>query len=151
VRCSVITFRRSFYGAILLLFILLISRVDARKPATVSLTVSVSDESGSVVPRAAVTIVNEAKQTKVTRDTDENGHAVLSVEPGSYRFSVNVPGFREWHQQIGIENADSRGIEVKLKAGGCPPGPCLTVYNVPQWLNELMPMSPPLDSVWVEE
>jgi hypothetical protein len=147
----VITFRRSFYGVILLLFILLIPRVDAQKPATASLTVSVTDESGSVVPRAAVTIVNEAKQTKVTKDTDENGHAALSVDPGSYRFSVNVPGFREWHQQIGIKNADSRRIEVKLKVGGCPPGPCLTVTNVPQWLNELMPMSPPSDSVWVEQ
>jgi hypothetical protein len=140
--------RKSFHAAILLLFIFLTSRVDAQEPATASLTVSVTDESGSVVPRAAVTIVNEAKQTKVTKDTDENGHAVLSVEPGSYRFSVASPGFREWHQQIGIENADSRRIEVKLKVGGCS-GPCLTV--VPQWLNELMPMSPPLDSIWVEQ
>ncbi len=147
-RCSVITFRRSFRGAILLLFILLISRVDARKPATGSLTVSVTDESGSVIPRATVTIVNEAQQVKVTKYTDESGRATLSVDPGSYRCSVSTPGFREWHQQIGIENADSRRIEVKLKVGSC--GPCLTVY-VPQWLNELMPMSPPLDSVWVEQ
>jgi hypothetical protein len=146
-----VIFRRSFYAAILLLFIFLTSRVDAQEPATASLTVSVTDESGSVVPRAAVTIVNEAKQTKVTKYTDENGRAALSVDPGSYRFSVNVLGFREWHQQIGIENTDSRRIEVKLKVGGCPPGPCLTVYSVPQWLNELMPMSPPLDSVWVEQ
>jgi Carboxypeptidase regulatory-like domain len=149
VRCSlIIIFRGSFYAAILLLFILLISRVEAQGPATASLTVSVTDESGAVVPRAAVTIVNEAKQTKVTKDTDENGRAALSVDPGSYQFSVNVPGFREWHQEIGIANADSRRIEVKLKVGSC--SPCLTV-SVPQWLNELMPMSPPLDSVWVEQ
>ena len=143
-----ITFRRSFYGVLLLLFVLLIPRVDAQKPATASLTVSVTDESGAVIPRATVTIVNEAQQVKVTKYTDENGHAALSVDPGSYRCSVNVPGFREWHQQIGIANADSRRIEVKLKVGSC--GPCLTV-NVPQWLNELLSMSPPMDSVWVEE
>jgi hypothetical protein len=129
------------------LFILLISRVDAQKPATTSLTVSVTDESGAVVPRATITIVNEAKQIKVTKYTDENGRAALSVEPGSYRFSVNVPGFREWHQQIGIENADSRSIEVKLKVGGCPPGPCLTVTR--EWPDALEPVSPPLDTLWV--
>jgi hypothetical protein len=131
------------------LFILLISRGEAQGPATASLTVSVTDESGAVVPRAAVTIVNEAKQTKVTKDTDENGHAALSVEPGTYRLSVNVPGFREWHQPIGIENANSRRIEVRLKVGGCPPGPCVTVTR--EWPDALEPVSPPMDSVWVDQ
>ncbi len=113
-----------------------------------SLTISVTDESGAVVQRAAVTILNEAKQTKVTKDTDENGRVALSVEPGSYRFSVMSPGFREWHQQIGIENADSRTIEVKLTPGSC--SPCLEVQVFPWW-NKLMPISPPMDDVWVDE
>jgi hypothetical protein len=143
----VITFRRCFYGVILLLFVLLIPRVDAQKPATASLTVSVTDESGAVIPRATVTIVNEAQQVKATKYTDENGRAALSVDPGSYRCSVSTPGFREWHQQIGIENADSRRIEVKLKVGGCPPGPCVTVTR--EWPDALEPVSPPMDSVWV--
>jgi Carboxypeptidase regulatory-like domain len=150
VRCSLIISRKSFYAAILLLFIFLTSRVDAQEPATASLTVSVTDESGAVVPRAAVTIVNEAKQTKVTKDTDENGHAALSVEPGSYRFSVKDPGFFEWHEQISVENAITRKIEVKLKVYSCPPGPCITV-SPPLWWNELIPVSPPMDSVWVEQ
>jgi hypothetical protein len=123
-----------------------------RAARDVSLTIQVTDITGAVIPGAHVTLIsNDATQTNLDGDTDENGRAVLSVNPGGYRLSVSSPGFFKWRQQIDVQDAASRKVEVKLTVGSCPPGPCVTVGPAQQWLNDLMPTSPPTDSIWIEE
>jgi hypothetical protein len=125
--------------------------LGAQTAREVSLTIQVTDITGAVIPRAHITLIRDEK-TKiwVHAQTDENGYAGLSVKPGSYRFFVTSPGFFNWDEQIDIGDAAPQKIEAELRPGSCPPGPCVTVDHVQQWLNEL-PTSPPMDSVWVEE
>jgi Carboxypeptidase regulatory-like domain len=126
--------------------------LEAQATRDVSLTVQVTDISSAVIPRAHITLIrDETTETKVEADTDENGYAGLSVKPGSYRLSVASPGFSNWHKQIDVGDAVWQKIEAELKPGSCPPGPCVTVSRGQQWLDQLMPISSPLDSVWVEE
>src|SRR5690348_14492858 len=64
--------------------------------AFTSLTGTVSDPSGAVVPGASITIVNDA--THATRQTvaDSQGrYSLLQVEPGTYTVTAKAAGFAE--------------------------------------------------------
>jgi Carboxypeptidase regulatory-like domain len=124
--------------------------LGAQSARDVSLTIRVTDVTGAVIPRAHIALIrDETTKIWVEAETDENGYAGLLVKPGSYRFSVASPGFFDWHEQIDVGDAAAQKIQVKLTVGSCPPGPCVTVGT--EQLNELMPISPPMDSIWVEE
>jgi hypothetical protein len=126
--------------------------LGAQTARDVSLTIRVTDVTGAGIPRAHIALIrSETTKIWAEAETDENGYAGLSVKPGSYRFSVASPGFFDWHEQIDVGDAAAQKIQVKLTVGSCPPGPCVTVGPAQQWLNELMPTSPPMDSIWVEE
>src|SRR4051812_25977927 len=61
-----------------------------------SIVGTVEDPSGSVVPKASITIVN--KQTGAIRDAsaDEAGRfSMLNVSAGTYDLKVTAPGFRQ--------------------------------------------------------
>jgi Carboxypeptidase regulatory-like domain len=123
--------------------------LGAQTAREVRLTIRVTDVTGAVIPRAHIALIrDETTKIRVEAETDENGYAGLLVKPDSYRFSVASPGFFDWHEQIDVGDAAARKIQVKLTVGSCPPGPCVTVGRE---LNELMPISPPMDSIWVEE
>ncbi len=64
--------------------------------AVTSLTGTVSDPTAAVVPKASITIVNEA--THATRSTlsDSAGrYSFLQVEPGTYTVTAKAPGFAD--------------------------------------------------------
>ncbi|MBZ5725699.1 MAG: carboxypeptidase-like regulatory domain-containing protein [Acidobacteriia bacterium] len=64
--------------------------------ALTSLTGTVSDPSGAVVPGATVSIVNEA--TNLTRNTTADSvgrYSLLQVEPGTYTVTAKAPGFAD--------------------------------------------------------
>src|SRR3954454_11454425 len=61
-----------------------------------SIVGTVEDPSGSVVPKATVTVVN--KQTGAIRETaaDEAGRfSILTLPAGAYDLKVSAPGFRQ--------------------------------------------------------
>ena len=60
-----------------------------------SIVGTVEDPSGSVVPKATITIVNKATGTSRDAATDEAGRfTILNVLPGTYDMKVTAPGFR---------------------------------------------------------
>lgn len=66
---------------------------------TATLTGSVTDPSGAVVPSATVQIVNTA--TQITKETaaDAQGRFLFSfLQPGSYQLNVSANGFSTYHQ-----------------------------------------------------
>jgi uncharacterized membrane protein len=129
-------------------FVILSAFAGAQEARNTPLIVSVTDMSGAGVRSAHITLTRDETTTEIKVDADENGRAEINVEPGSYRLSVGSPGFFNSHQQIEVRDA-SQNIEVKLRVGSCPPGPCLTVYFQPWPPGALEPTSPSLDTLWI--
>ena len=85
--------RRFFLVPLLALF--LTSAVFASGP-TGTITGTVTDPSGAVVPKARITVINEA--TNATRDAEANGDGDFTVAllpPGRYRVTAEGAGFRK--------------------------------------------------------
>ena len=85
-----------------------------------SLVGAIEDQSGSVVPKATVTIINKA--TGLTRETaadDQGRFSLLNVVAGSYDLKVSAPGFRtitETDVTIAINSVTRRDLRLEVGA-----------------------------------
>jgi len=81
------------------LFIALLLACPLAAPAqqeTATITGEVKDASGSVVPKATVTITNTATNISVKTETNDLGsYTVPSLKPGSYLVTVEKEGFKK--------------------------------------------------------
>jgi hypothetical protein len=105
--------------ALLLVFVLLASSGFAQQ-LTGTLSATITDAAGAVVPNAKVTMKNDQSGDVRTTVTNGSGYfTVTAVQPGSYSVTVEAAGFKTW-QQTGIVFAqgDSRTLpSVKLDVG----------------------------------
>jgi len=63
--------------------------------ATGSISGTIADPSGAVVPGAKVTVVNMATNTASTAETNnDGGFALRSLPPGTYKITIEAPNFR---------------------------------------------------------
>ncbi len=68
---------------------------------------TVADQSGALVPNATVTIMNVGTEIQTTQVTDQNGSFVASALPfGNYVITANATGF-----------AESKSAQIKLNVG----------------------------------
>lgn len=82
-----------------------------------SVTGTVTDASGAVVPNAAVTLTNESSKDSRKGLTNAEGFFTFAaVPPGSYAVSVEMRGFRKWEQrEIPMNLGDRRDVHVALQ------------------------------------
>src|ERR1035437_9314268 len=87
--------------ALLLVFVLLASSGFAQQ-LTGTLSATITDAAGAVVPNAKVTMKNDQSGDVRTTVTNGSGYfTVTAVQPGSYSVTVEAAGFKTW-QQTGI-------------------------------------------------
>jgi hypothetical protein len=96
---------------------------------TTSIVLSVKDQSGAAVANAHVQIVPQPDNIGKNLTTDGDGKLSLGVPPGSYDLRVESSGFMTATKRIEAIAATPQVIEIVLKVGSCPPGPCLVVSN----------------------
>jgi hypothetical protein len=97
------------WGITLLIAGLFLFAPVAHAQTLASVTVTVQDQSGGVIPRASVTLVSQATGLRRETPTDENGVGrIIGVPPGEYELRVESKGFktgsRIFRLQVG-ENA----------------------------------------------
>lgn len=85
-----------------------------------SLSATVFDQSGAVVPHAKVVLSNEA--TGAGRETVSNGSGFFNlpaIQPGSYTLTVTAPGFSVWQREnIVFNQGESRTLaDLTLRLG----------------------------------
>jgi len=84
-----------------LLFTFLFSSLSLLgQSATGSISGTVADSSGAVIPKATVVLTDEA--TKGKRDSVSNNAGIFnfpSVYPGSYTLTISADGFRTWEER----------------------------------------------------
>lgn len=84
-----------------------------------SITGFVKDPSGGVVPKAKVTITNEATSVKQTTQTNESGYYVMTnLAPGSYTVTAENPGFKKFSSgQNQLQPNSTLSVDIALAVG----------------------------------
>ncbi len=84
-----------------------------------SITVSVTDQQGAVVPGAAVTLTEIEKNVKRAEITGSEGSYVFTgIAPGNYVVTVSAKGFREVKSSVLTQTASqSQRFDAKLEIG----------------------------------
>ena len=79
----------------------------------------VTDESGAVVPRATVTLVNTATNDRRVLTTSEAGEFVMAqLPPGDYTLTTEMAGFnKEVRSGIVLETGQQARRDVVLRVG----------------------------------
>src|SRR5262245_34639289 len=70
---------------------------------------TVADPGGAVVPGASVHVTEEAKKFTLEAITDETGRFVFAqVPPGTYTITVEIPGFKRFERRNVAFSANDR-------------------------------------------
>jgi Carboxypeptidase regulatory-like domain len=79
---------------------------------TGSLSGTVTDSTGAIVPHANIVLLNEATRDERTTTSNTVGHFTFAaVEPGTYTVTVTAPNFKTWKQPgIPMNPGDIRDI-----------------------------------------
>jgi len=106
--------------ALIALFLLAPSSSSAQVGGSGSIQGTVLDTSNAAVPGATVTATNIATGIETIRQTTEAGvYALTPLQPGSYRVTVTLDGFRTFVREGVIVDALSVvGLNVTLQVGG---------------------------------
>jgi hypothetical protein len=101
------------------LCMLLPFQLHAQNSATSTITGTVTDPTGAVVPAAAVSVVNEATQVVVSVKTTAAGDFTAPfLKPGSYEVTVTHPGFESFkHSHIDLPLDQTVRVDARLTVG----------------------------------
>ncbi|MGA7315666.1 MAG: carboxypeptidase regulatory-like domain-containing protein, partial [Silvibacterium sp.] len=85
-----------------------------------SISGTVKDSRGAVIPKAAVTVINTDTGAQRSRDTDSNGtYTFPALPPGHYTVEITVPGFKLYRRSdITLDANSALVIPVSLVVGG---------------------------------
>src|SRR5579875_317283 len=84
-----------------------------------TITGTISDPAGAVVPGAAIEVKNSDTGVVYRGGASPTGNYVIQVPAGTYEISVNAPGFKKFvEQNIQVIVATSTRTDVKLEVGG---------------------------------
>src|SRR5579884_2291439 len=107
--------------AVLVCIVFLFASAMRGQLTTGSLSGTVADQSGAVVPNARVTLTNEASHdTRLTTSNSAGYFSFAAVQPGSYTVTIDANGFNIWKQSvIPMNPGDIREVSgIKLTTGG---------------------------------
>ena len=104
-------------GSFILSFLILSTLANAQSLGT--LTGTVTDPSGAVVPKAKVTLRNEGTgENRATVSNDAGYFSFASITPGTYTVKVAVSSFKAWeHKGIPVRPGDVRDVSASLQIG----------------------------------
>jgi hypothetical protein len=115
---------RSYFARISILatlaFLALMGSVGFGQTTSSSLSGTVLDVTGAIVPKANVTLVNETSgDTRQTVSNGEGYFAFNAVPPGSYSVKVEMQGFHAWEAKgVVLNSSDQRKLAgIKLQPG----------------------------------
>ena len=103
----------------LLSVLLVCSAAAFAQTATGTITGTISDPAGAVVPNAPLELKNSATGTVYQTVSSSTGNYTLSQLPAAtYELTVNVPGFKTHvRQNLGVQAAQTIRIDVVLEVG----------------------------------
>ena len=86
--------------------------------STGSVSGTVRDQSGAVIPGAAVALTNTATNVTLRTTTNEAGlYRFPGVVPGPYRLTVEAPGMQKFEAGLTVQVQQSAVVDVTLRVG----------------------------------
>lgn len=141
---------RTFSGISLLLLALNFANAVYGQSVTATLSGTVVDEQGAVVPDATITVTDTAKGFERQATANDNGYfTVAQLQPSTYTVKVERTGFANV-ELIGIELnvGDVRSLQITLRAGGVTES--VTVEDTPSLVDESASVSTVIDRSFLE-
>ena len=90
---------RARYAAGVTLLVTMLSGLMSGQGLTGQLSGTVADPSGSAVPTATVTILDNAKaQTRTVKSDDQGRFVFTELLPGNFKLTVDAPGFKKYER-----------------------------------------------------
>src|SRR5712675_1246140 len=78
----------------------------------------ITDQSGSAVARASVTLINLATNNNAKATTDSQGEYTFPlVPPGNYRLIVEAAGFKQFSRDFSLDVDQKARVDVPLTVG----------------------------------
>ncbi len=117
---GIVTGVKRAVGALLLLTVVLMMSSTMFAADTGTITGTVYDQSGAVVPKTTVTLTNEAtKDERKSISNDVGYFSFGSVPPGSYTVKVSYAGFKSWQTSgLVVRPGDLRNIaDIAMQIG----------------------------------
>ena len=104
---------------IIVAFIVLSAHAVVAQSSTASLSGTIEDERGAVIPGASVVAVNVGTRLERKATTDEKGYFVLSLlPPSTYVLRVESQGFSPVEvRDVVLNVGDQKALQIQLKAG----------------------------------
>ncbi|MFL6417109.1 MAG: TonB-dependent receptor domain-containing protein, partial [Bryobacteraceae bacterium] len=85
---------------------------------TASITGTITDKTGAVVPGAVVTLVNTATSATVNGKSNNSGIYLVSfLSPGDYTFTVESPSFRRYTRNLTLVTGQVLSLDLTLEVG----------------------------------
>jgi hypothetical protein len=105
--------------AILCALVFVTANLFAQTSTSGTVTGTVTDPSGGLTPNAEVQLVNVGTGAAVSQKTNASGgYAFPNVDPGTYRITVKMPGFRvATVDNVVVEVNKSLSVPVQLEVG----------------------------------
>ena len=106
------------WQVIALLALSLLSVTAIAQGGNVSITGTVTDSTGAVLPNGKVIVTQ--KNTSITRETVTNGtgqFTVSSIPPGTYTVTVEAQGFKKYVQDVVLLADQIRDLDIHLQIG----------------------------------
>ena len=113
------------------LMILAITAIFANAQFKAGIQGTVTDNSGSIVPDANVTLTNkETNQTQQTKSSGEGFYRFSGLAPGQYTVTVEKENFKKQVVENVTVNAEAlQGVDVSLQTGGISETVTVTAEN----------------------
>src|ERR1700738_153623 len=107
------------WTVILGMFLLAVNQKSFGQDVNASLSGSVTDPSGAIIPGAKLTLTNENSGAQQNFQTDSGGeYKFPNLTPGIYDLSVTAPAFQTYvHKGIELAVEQSARVDVKLTVG----------------------------------
>jgi Na+/H+ antiporter NhaC len=91
----------------------------AQTTGTATVVGTITDNTGAVVPGAAVVIVNtETQFTSNGVASAEGAYYIPNLSPGTYRMTIEAPGFKRYIREgVILRTSEQPRIDVQLEFG----------------------------------
>jgi len=111
--------RRIMFG-VLVTVLALLSTVGSAQQLTGTLSGTVYDQTGAIIPNAAIVLKNDASGDIRKTQTGGGGNfSITALQPATYTLTITAGGFTPWQENgIVISQGDNRNVaSIKLKVG----------------------------------